>query len=226
MWKQLKTDMKLHGSGILMPLCLTLGSFVLGLGLCALIMFTDAEPGTWFPMGTVVAMVCVGCSAVVLSFALAQEFTLALSMGRTRKEFLGACALRTALWQGLCWALVLGLYRLEIALGSRWYSEWPLEVEFAFLYDVRFLAAVLPAGTLVTLFLGSLYGYFGKKALAPLWFVWMAACLGLPRLVESKPELLMALMQVPAAVWVLLALAVAAAMAATVIILGRKQMVR
>lgn len=230
MWKQFKTDIKLHKSGLIVPPAMVAGCMAMGFGMCALIMFTDEDPGTWFPMGTVMGLFSLAVAAVVMSLTMAQEFSMALSMGRTRKEFLGAYALRTALWQALSYCLVLALYRVELAAGDALYA-WPLEMEFSFLFDLRVILGVLAGGTLVTLFLGCLNSYFGKKALAPLWFLWMAGCLLMPRVAEAEPgdvgyAVKLAVLAVPGGVWAVLGLAAAAAMAATVVCLGRKQMVK
>lgn len=235
MLKQLKTDIKLHKSDLIVPLVLVATAFAVGFGLCALIMFTDVEPGSWFPMGALMGLFCMGMAAIVFSFTMAQEFSLALSMGRTRKDFLGAYALRTLLWQVLCYGLLLVLYRVELALGYFLYPQWPLEVEFSFLFDWRVILGVLVGGNLLTLFLGSLYSYFGKKAMVPLWFVWMAGCILMPNVAAAEPgdggyaiksALVTMVNTVPDVAWVLLGLAVVAAMAATVIVLGKKQMVK
>ena len=235
MLKQLKTDIKLHKSDLIVPLVLVATAFAVGFGLCALIMFTDVEPGSWFPMGTLIGLFCMGMAAIVFSFTMAQEFSLALSMGRTRKDFLGAYALRTLLWQVLCYGLLLVLYRVELALGYFLYPQWPLEVEFSFLFDWRVILGVLVGGNLLTLFLGSLYSYFGKKAMVPLWFIWMAGCLLLPRLLPVEPGeadyamqqvIFGAVKAVPGAVWAGIGLAAVAGMAAAVVCMGRKQMVK
>lgn len=235
MLKQLKTDIKLHKSSLIAPVAITLVMFAVGFGMCALIMFTVDDPGSWFPMGTVVGLFGLVIEVICFSFAMAQEFTLALSMGRTRKEFLAAYALRTLLWQGLSCGLLVVLSRVELALGNVLYKNWPLEVEFSFLLDLRFIAAVLVGGNLLTLFIGSLFSYFGKKALVPLWFVWMAGCIMMPNVASAEPgdggyaiksALVTMVNTVPDAVWILLGLAVVAAMAATVACLGKKQMVK
>lgn len=235
MLKQLKSDIKLHKSSLIAPVAISLFMVAMGIGMCALIMFTVDDPGSWFPMGTVVGLFGLLISVICFSFAMAQEFALALSMGRTRKEFLTAYALRTALWQGLCYGLLLVLYRGELALGNVLYKGWPLEVEFSFLFDWRVILGVLVGGNLLTLFLGSLFSYFGKKAMVPLWFVWMAGCILMPNVAAAEPgdggyaiksALVTMVNTVPDVAWVLLGLAVVAAMAATVIVLGKKQMVK
>ena len=227
MLKQLKTDIKLHKSDLIVPLVLVATAFAVGFGLCALIMFTDVEPGSWFPMGTLIGLFCMGMAAIVFSFTMAQEFSLALSMGRTRREFLGAYALRTLLWQVLCYGLLLVLYRVELAVGAKLFAPWPLEVDPTFLMDWRLIAAVLVGTSILSMFIGALYSYFGKKAMAPLWFLWMAVCLGGPQLDSGRLAPVARILEaVPGWGWVLLGLAVLAAMAGTVIGLGKKQMVK
>ena len=149
---------------------------------------------------------------------------VALSMGRTRKEFLISYAVRTLLMLVLGYGLMLVLYRVELTIGSRLFAAWPLEGDPVFLMDWWFIVPVLSGAVLLSMFLGSLYSYFGKKALAPLWFVWMAVCMLGPKLAHEENAWIIAL--VPAPVWAGLGIAVVAAMAVTVLILGKKQMVK
>lgn len=232
MLKQLKMDIKLHKSLLIVPLVLMVVTVMMGFGLCALIMFTTEDPGSWFPMGTVTGLFCLLTEGIIFGFTMAQEFSLALSMGRTRKEFLAAYAMRTLLWQGLSYGLLLALSQLEIGLGNILYKNWPMEeLDAGFLFDLRLIAGVLAGGNLLTLFLGSLYSYFGKKVLIPLWFLWLAGCFMMPNVASAEPgdrgyAVKLALLAVPGAAWAVLGLAVAAAMAATVVCLGKKQMVK
>lgn len=229
MLKQFLLDIKLHKKDLLLLLVIIPACFLLGFGLCCLIMFAVDDPGSWATFGTFMA-VCGLVFFAMMNFAkYYQEFMLALSMGRTRGAFLVSYALRTLLMLALGYGLVLVLYRVELVAGSQLFAPWPLEMDFEFLTDWRTIVIGLPAMVIVAMFIGSLYSYFGKKVLGVLWGVWMAVCLVGPRLMETEENadaVARAFKSVPEWGWIMAGLAALAAMAATVIGLGKKQMVK
>lgn len=224
MLKHLISDIKLHKNDLLLPLLIVPIGFLAGFALLCTVMFTVDDPGTWFPMGTLTAMISLICFAVVFYMKYYQEFMLALSMGRTRREFMICYAARSLLLLVVGYGLVFALSRVELTLGGKLFAQWPLEVEFTFLTQWWFIAMLLPGVVLLSMFLGSLYSYFGKKAMAPLWFVWMALCMFGPRLAHEENAWIIALL--PAPVWAGLGIAVVVVMAVTVVVLGKKQMVK
>ena len=235
MLKQFLLDMKLHKDDFILPLLIVPVCFVLGFILLNVIMFTVDDPGTWFTMGTFMAFVSLIFFAVLIYSKYYQQFMLALSMGRTRGTFMVSYALRTVLWLAAGYLLVLVLYQLELAVGTVLFAAWPLEGDPTFLMDWKFMGVLLLSATIVSMFVGALYSSFGKKALAPLWFLWVAACLLGPRLIPEEGDsntgmmvagLARAIQTVPDWGWIALGLAVLAGMTGTVITLGKKQMVR
>jgi hypothetical protein len=127
--------------------------------------------------------------------------------------------MRSLLWLALGYALVLVLYQVELVLGAKLFPGQILEVDPTFLMDWKFIAVLLPSVVIVSMFLGSLYSYFGKKAMAPLYFLWIGSMLFGSRLSWVWNLL-------PGAVWVGLGIGVVVAMVATILILGKKQMVK
>ena len=229
MLKQFLLDIKLHKKDFLLPLIIIPFCFLLGFGLCCLIMYTVDDAGTWFTMGTFMAFVCLIFFTVLIYTKYHQQFMLALSMGRTRGTFMVSYALRTVLWLLAGYLLVLVLYRIELAVGSVLFAAWPLEGDPTFLTDWKFIGVLLISATIVSMFVGALYSSFGKKALAPLWFLWMAVCLLAPRLPETEENadvVVRILRLVPEWGWITVGLVALAAMVVTVIGLGKKQMVK
>lgn len=224
MLKHLISNIKLNKKDLWIPLVVVSICFLMGFGLLSVIMFTVDDAGTWFTMGTFMSLLTLIVFSFIFFAKYYQEFMLALSMGRTRKEFLICYAVRTLLMLALGYGLVLVLYRVELAVGSRLFAEWPLEIDPVFLMDWRFIVPVLLGTVLLSMFLGSLYSYFGKKAMAPLWFVWMAVCMLGPKLAHEENAWIIALL--PAPVWAGLGIIVVIALAVTVVVLGKKQMVK
>lgn len=227
MLKQLKIDLKLYEEDYIgFPVLLSC-FFLAGFGLLCLIMFTVNNDGSWVTMGTFGTVFSLILYSVLTFYQYDKQFRLALSMGRTRKGFLFSYAVRSLLSLTLGYALVLALYRVELALGARLFPGQMLEVDPTFLMDWKFIAVLLPSVVIFSMFLGSLYSYFGKKAMAPLWFVWMAVCLMGPQLDSGKLAVVERILAaVPGWGWIVLGLAVLAAMVGTVIGLGKKQMVK
>lgn len=229
MLKQFLLDIKLHKKDLLLLLVIIPACFLLGFGLCCLIMFAVDDPGSWVTFGTFMAWLSLFFLAVMSFAKYYQEFMLALSMGRTRKDFLFSFALRTLLMLALGYGLVLVLYRVELVVGSKLFAPWPLEMGFGFMTDWRMIAIGLPVMVIVAMFIGSLYSWFGKKVLGVLWAVWMAVCLVGPRLMETEENadaVARILRLVPELGWIAAGVAALAAMVATVIGLGKKQMVK
>lgn len=233
MFKQFLLDLKVHKDDFALLLLIIPACFILGLGLLCLIMFTVNDDGTWITMGTLMAFAGMIFFAVLIFYRYYQQFMLALSMGRTRKAFLVSYALRTLLWLAVGYLLVLVLYRVELLLGARLFPGLMLEGAPTFLMDWKFIAALLPCVVIFSMFIGSLYSSFGKKALAPMWFLWMVVCLGGPQMHDDEGNLSAVGMAVNTVInavprwgWVALGVAVLAVMTGTVITLGKKQMVR
>lgn len=226
MLEQLKKDLKLYKNDLWIALAFIPVFFLLGLGCVTVIMFTS-DMDTWVTLGTIGALFGMIMYFIICFMRYYQQFMLALSMGQTRMGFLFSYAVRSLLNMVLCYGLVLVLYRVELAVGAKLFAPWPLEVDPTFLMDWRLIAAVLVGTSILSMFIGALYSYFGKKAMAPLWFLWMAVCLGGPQLDSGRLAPVARILEaVPGWGWVLLGLAVLAAMAGTVIGLGKKQMVK
>lgn len=228
MLKQFLIDIKLHKKDFLLPLCVIPACFLLGVGLCGLIMFTVEDPGTWVTFGTFMATIALVFFAVLNFAKYYQEFMVALSMGRTRTAFMVSYALRTLLELVVGYCLILVLYRVELAVGNNLFAPWPLESDPTFLMEWPILVA-LPALAILSMFIGSLYCYFGKKVLIPLWFVWMGTCVLGPRLFETEGSMSAVsqfLQSIPQWGWITAGLVAVAGMVATIIGLGKMQMVR
>lgn len=237
MLKQFIIDMKLKKDNFLVQLFAAVFGFMVGFGILCAIMFLDGDAEKWFCLGTLVALFAlVMCAVIFYGLAYRQELNLALSMGRTRRQFVCAYVLRQLVYLVAGYVLVLLLYRLELALGAKIFAAYRREIDFGFLTDWRYVLAAIPAITLVTLFIGTLYSYFGKKAGWILYALWMALGILGPRMISADPEdtsflgqagmgLMGALQAVPAGMWVVISVAAVAVMLTTIVQLNRKQMV-
>ncbi len=151
---------------------------------------------------------------------------VALAMGCTRKTVLWSYTLRMMVGVGLAYGLLLLLNGLEMAVGSVLYAGYPLELELDYLHDWQFALGTLVGVPVVCLFIGSLYSRFGRKAFVPMYFIWIAGCMSLPRLTHAEGAVGQFLQSVPGWGWWSIAGAAVAAMVVTVVLLNKKQAVR
>lgn len=228
---------RLSGSFFGNLLLIVLG-FLFGEILLFLIMFLEDDPGTWFCMGTVIALVMLLVTTVLFyGVGYTGAFSLALSMNCTRRRFLLDYSGKILAHLVLGYLLVLGLYLLELLIGHAAFSDYPLEQELGFLTDWRVVLAGIAGMLLSALFVGAMFGRFGRKAGLIVYLVWMFCCFVVPKIFTAEPggegvfdqaALLTqsALLRMPMAGWLTLGAIAAVSMLATVVVMARKQMVR
>ena len=228
---------RLSGSFFGNLLLIVLG-FLFGEILLFLIMFLEDDPGSWFCMGTVIALVMLLVTTVLFyGVGYTGAFSLALSMNCTRRRFLLDYSLKILAHLVLGYLLVLGFYRLELLVGNAAFPDYPLEAELGFLTDWRVVLAGIAGMLLSALFVGAMFGRFGRKAGLIVYLVWMFCCFVVPKIFTAEPggegvfdqaALLTqsALLRMPMAGWLTLGAIAAVSMLATVVVMARKQMVR
>ena len=238
MLKQFITDWRLNRNSFFGLLAVQLGVFLCGVILVSVIMNVDEDPGAWFCMGTLLGFIALVIIILFCyGFGYAQEFSVALSMGCTRTAFMGAYALRTVLQLLAGYGLLLLLYRLELAVYPLLFAPYGNELRFSFLTDWRWIVPIFAGLVVLALFIGSLYGRYGKKGLWFFYILWIFCCLILPRMVDVDPEstgaldvaalgLLGLFRAIPVAVWLTFAAILAAGMIAAIVRLGKMQTVR
>ena len=228
---------RLSGSFFGNLLLIVLG-FLFGKILLFLIMFLEDDPGSWFCMGTVIALVMLLVTTMLFyGVGYTGAFSLALSMNCTRRRFLLDYSLKILAHLVLGYLLVLGLYLLELLIGHAAFPDYPLEAELSFLTDWRVVLAGIAGMLLSALFVGAMFGRFGRKAGLIVYLVWMFCCFVVPKIFTAEPggegvfdqaALLTqsALLRMPMAGWLTLGAIAAVSMGATVVVMARKQMVR
>lgn len=233
MLRQFLLDCKLHGKNYLLRLLFVPVGFLAGIGILALLALLD-EVDEGFALGTLFALFILIMVAVIYSFCYHQEFMIALSMGRTRRDFLLSYTLRQLLWLTAGYLLVLAMYAAEMAVQRLVFVR--MEVELSFLTDWRLILALIPGLTLVGMFVGSIYSRFGKPALVPLYFAWLFICFVGPQFIDMEDGDNSVLARtargiagfaraVPMEAWIVLGIAALCAMLVSVLQIARKQLV-
>lgn len=237
MLQQFSKDLRLHKNSMLGQLLGLVGAFVFGVILVAIIMFTDDDPGSWFCMGTLIAcLVLVAAVLFTSAFSYPQEFMLALSMGRTRKEFMVSYYLRSLVNLLMGWLMILLLHQIELRSYTLIYYRYQNEIFFSFLTDWRVLTPIFLLLPVLSMFLGALYGKYGKKGLFAFYVLWIFCCFVLPRMFHDEPSegvldqmavgLLRTIQVVPAGVWIGFGAVTLAVMAGMTVKFGMEQMVK
>lgn len=237
MVKQLIGSIQMHMKNMLSSVALFAGCGILGTLLMSIIFWTDKTETSWFCLGTLVALVVMVFSSIWSFLSYHQEFMLALSMGQTRREFMITYALRQILWVITAYVAILLMHQLEQLYYRVAFAEKEQAFALSFLTDWRFVVPVMPALSLLTMFLGSLYSRFGKKFGLVMYFVWMGSCILLPRFINHWKEytgpfhegigaFAAWIFAVPPVAWTVAGLLAVLAMAVTIIHFGMKQMVR
>lgn len=225
MFHQLILDLKLYKWRVLTLIWCLLGTFFFGFLLHTGIMLTLEDPEGWICMGTFVGLGVLVIWGICSVIWFPQELMLALSMGRTRREFIGAYALRILLELAGSYLILLVLYLLELSVNTRLYPQYPCEISFTALTDWRYVLPGILCITVLGLFLGSIYSRFRKAAGTVYYFLWIGTTLLLPRMLRAE-EAIRFSAAVPPAVWICAGTALVLGMLATVICLGKKQMVK
>lgn len=237
MLQQFSKDIRLHKSGFLALLGFLVGAFLFGMILVAIIMATDDDPGSWFCMGTLMAcLVLVAAGLFMTAFGYPQEFMLALSMGRTRKAFMASYYLRLLLQLAAGWLLVLLLHQIELQSYTLMYFRFQNEIFFSFLTNWKVLLPIFILLPILSMFLGALYGKYGKKGMFFFYVLWMFCCFVLPRMFHEEPSegvldqmafgLMRTIQVVPVGVWIGFGAVLAVGMVCATIKFGTEQMVK
>ena len=236
MLQQFMLDQKLYRKSFFGLLAVQIGVFLFGMAMTWVIMTVDDNPGSWFCLGTLLGMLALAIITLLFyGFSYGQELRLALSMGRGRMAFLGSFVLRLVLQLAVGYGLVLVFHQIELSLYPIWYRGFENDFFFAFLTDWRILFA-FPCLTVLSLFIGALYAYFGRKSLWFFYAVWLFCCIILPRMFDVTAQdtgvlnrtafwLLSAFLALPAGVWIFGGSLLLLIMLAATIRMAQKQMV-
>ena len=237
MLQQFSKDIRLHKNGWLILLGILAGTFIFGMIMVAVIMANDNDPSSWFCMGTLLASLVLICAGLFMAaFGYPQEFMLALSMGRTRRDFMASYYLRLILQLLAGWLLILVLHQIELKAYTLIYYRYQNETYFSFLTDWRVLVPIFLLFPVLSMFIGGLYGKYGKKGLIVFYILWLFCCFILPRMFHEEPSegvldqmamgLMRAIQVVPVGAWICVGTAVGVGMIAATVKFGMEQMVK
>lgn len=238
MFQQLKLDLKLNWKDLTTTLYAILGLFLIGFILVNVIMRVESDPGDWFCLGTLLALGTLGFMVLFgYGFGYPQSFQLALSMGRTRGAFMVSYALRLLLQTAVAYLVILCLHQVELALYSVLFPDYGNDAYFTFLTQWKIMVPVALGLMILAMFLGAIYGNYGKKGLWLFYILWFAFCFIGPRFADLEEGsanvldqaafgMLRIFRTIPPTVWAVMGLSTAALMVVGIVVMGKRQMVR
>lgn len=121
-----------------------------------------------------------------ITFSFVGEFNMALSMGATRKSFVGSYALFNMVELAGLELLLFVLGKIELALISVIYPQCEIILDVTQYFQWKYLLAVIVGMTVVELFLGAVILRFGMKAFWIVWAIWMFLTLVPVKLSENE----------------------------------------
>ena len=172
---------------VLQFLAVAFGSYVFGIIVMMIIRANTMEENECVTLGMLIAMaalVFVHFFGIIFSFV--GEFNMAISMGATRRAYVGSYALfNMAELAGLeLLRFVLG--KIESALMSVIYPQCEVILDLTQYFQWKYLLAVIVGMTIVELFLGAVTLRFGMKAFWAIWAIWMFVTLVPAKLIENE----------------------------------------
>lgn len=172
---------------VLQFLAVAFGSYVFGIIVMMIIRANTMEENECVTLGMLIAMiVLVFIHFFGITFSFVGEFNMALSMGATRKSFVGSYALFNMVELAGLELLLLVLGKIELALISVIYPQCEIILDVTQYFQWKYLLAVIVGMTIVELFLGAVTLRFGMKAFWVVWAIWMFLTLVPAKLSENE----------------------------------------
>lgn len=172
---------------VLQFLAVAFGSYVFGIIVMMIIRANTMEENECVTLGMLIAMiVLVFIHFFGITFSFVGEFNMALSMGATRKSFVGSYALFNMVELAGLELLLFVLGKIELALISVIYPQCEIILDVTQYFQWKYLLAVIVGMTVVELFLGAVILKFGMKAFWVVWAIWMFLTLVPAKLSENE----------------------------------------
>lgn len=172
---------------VLQFLAVTFGSYVFGIIVMMIIRANTMEENECVTLGMLIAMiVLVFIHFFGIIFSFVGEFNMALSMGATRKSFVGSYALFNMVELAGLELLLFVLGKIELALISVIYPQCEIILDVTQYFQWKYFLAVIVGMTVVELFLGAVILRFGMKAFWVVWAIWMFLTLVPAKLSENE----------------------------------------
>ena len=172
---------------VLQFLAVAFGSYIFGIIVMMIIRANTMEENECVTLGMLIAMVAlvfVHFFGIIFSFV--GEFNMAISMGATRRAYVGSYALFNMAELAGLELLLFVLGKIESALMRVIYPQCEVILDLTQYVQWKYLLAVIVGMTIVELFLGAVILRFGMKAFWAIWAIWMFVTLVPAKLIENE----------------------------------------
>lgn len=172
---------------VLQFLAVAFGSYVFGIIVMMIIRANTMEENECVTLGMLIAMaalVFIHFFGIIFSFV--GEFNMAISMGATRRAYVGSYALFNMAELAGLELLLFVLGKIEAALMRVIYPQCEIILDLTQYFHWKYLLAVIVGMTVVELFLGAVILRFGMKVFWIIWAIWMFLTLVPVKLSENE----------------------------------------
>ena len=160
---------------VLQFLAVAFGSYVFGIIVMMIIRANTMEENECVTLGMLIAMAAL----VFMHF-------FGISMGATRRAYVGSYALFNMVELAGLELLLFVLGKIESALMRVIYPQCEVILDLTQYFQWKYLLAVIVGMTIVELFLGAVTLRFGMKAFWAIWAIWMFVTLVPAKLIENE----------------------------------------
>lgn len=172
---------------VLQFLAVAFGSYVFGIIVMMIIRANTMEENECVTLGMLIAMAAlVFMHFFGIIFSFVGEFNMAISMGATRRAYVGSYALFNMAELAGLELLLFVLGKIESALMRVIYPQCEVILDLTQYFQWQYLLAVIVGMTIVELFLGAVILRFGMKAFWAIWAIWMFVTLVPAKLIENE----------------------------------------
>lgn len=188
MGREIRNQIRLQCRNWIWGYAVIFGMGIFGFVGMNVILYLEPGESEYAALGGIMAMFglafyCFGVFLVQFPF----DFYTAVSMGRTRKRFLGAFYCSSFLWAFLGLGLALLVCSAEQAVYELLYPGFSRKVDMVESFW-QYGAGGLIAWLAVLSLFAALSMKYGKKVLWILWAAWMIGCMGIPSILDAAAE--------------------------------------
>ncbi len=185
MLKQIKNEFVSCGKPRLMIVFFVIGLYLVGLIMVNIIMRVDSDPGEYFPLATLMAVMAYAMGTAFFDgISFVHDYQLAIIMGCTRRtkliSHIVACLIKSA----AALLVIIGLGAGEHALYMSFFASYGISPEPVQFLKLGFFLLFLIVPQPIALFIAGVSCRFSKKGYMVLYFVFLFFCLFGTRIVR------------------------------------------
>lgn len=169
---------KMGLSGLLWTLAIIVGMWLFGMGMVAVLILVLKQDSYMIIGSCIAILVWFMVSILADSLTLEKQFSLAVGMGRTRKEFLVIRYIVQVINTVIGILVLIAAYKVEVILGKVCYQNLVCESDpVGALINIYMILPIIFLLPIISFFIGMLLIRFQKKAY---WAIWFICVIGAP----------------------------------------------